>query len=222
MDLVKSTVRLEFSEATHPWLEMREILRVAGENPTAELQANPMVLDQPEKRQRVVLAVRTLMVEQELPASADQSLAHAVDMITRLNDASQLPALKEIRYDSIFIEPYSLPFHELVVFLKQRFLRSSAVVDSATDIALVFDQHEGEIVRHMQIGPMDAEQLRQEFLRWPDENIPDTFLFLGLGYWCSKEAPFEAESLREFLNDAVAWQVNEAETLVNSLASEGR
>ena len=222
MDLVKTVVRLEFSEPTHPWLEMREILRVAGENPTAELQANPMVLDQPEKRQRVVLAVRSLMLEQELPASADQSLEQALEAITRLNDASNLPPVKQVRHDSVFIEPYPLPFHELVVFLKERFLRSNAMVDSATDVGLVFDEHEGEIVKHIQIGPMDAEQLRREYLQWPGEGIPDTFLFIGLGYVSNREAPYEVESLREFLQSAVAWQASQAEAILSSLRGEGK
>jgi len=222
VDLIKTVVRLEFSEPTRPWLEMREILRVAGGNPTVELQASPMVLDQPEKRQRLVLAVRTLVLEQELPASADQSLDQALEMIRRLNDASNLPSVKQIRHDSVFIEPYPLPLHELVVFLKERFLRSNPTVESATDIGLTFDQHEDEVVKRMQIGPMDAEQLRQEVLRWPEEGIPDTFLFLGLAYESNREAPYTLEALREFMENAITWQASQVEAILSSLRGEGK
>jgi len=222
VDLIKTVVGLEFSEPTHPWLEMREIMRVAGGNPKVELRADPLVLDQPEKRQRLVLAVRSLMLEQQLPASADQSVAQALEVIGRLNDASKFPPMEQMRHDSVFIEPYPLPFHELVVFLKERFLRSNAIVDSATDIGLVFDEHEGGIVKHMQIGPMEAEQLRREYLQWPEEGIPDTFLFIGLGYVFKRGAPYEVASLREFLQSALAWQVSRAEAIVSSLRGEGR
>lgn len=222
VNLVKTVVRLDFSEATHPWLEIREIMRVAGGDPAAEVRASPVVIDQPEKRQRIVLHVRALTLEQESPTSAEQSVAAAVEMIGRLNDASKFPPMKQIRHDSVFIEPYPLPFHELVVFLKERFLQSNAIVDSATDIALVFDEHEDEIVKHMQIGPMDAEQLRRDYLQWSDEGIPDTFLFIGLGYVSNREAPYADESLREFLQSAVAWEIKQAEAIVSSLRREGR
>jgi hypothetical protein len=222
VDLVKTTVRLDFSEAMRPWVEIREIMRVAGGDPTAELGAEPLVLEQSEKRQRILLQVRALWLEHESPPSADQSVGQAVEVIARLNDASKFPPMKQMRHDSVFIEPYPLPFHELVVFLKERFLRSNAIVDSATDIGLVFDEHEDEVVKHIQIGPMDGEQLRREYLRWPRESIPDTFLFVGLGYVASSEAPYEAESLRAFLQSAVAWQVTQAEAIVSSLRGEGR
>jgi hypothetical protein len=222
VDLVKTVTRLDFSGAARPWLEIREIMRVAGGDPKVELRASPIVIDQPEKRRRIVLLMRGLELEQEAAASAGQSVDGALEMIARLNEASEFPSMRQVRHESVFIEPYPLPFHELVLLVKERFLRSNAIVDSATDIGLLFDEHEDEADKHVQIGPMDAEQLRREYLRWPGEGIPDTFLFLALAYASSTEAPCALESLRGFLERAIAWQASEAESIVSSLRAGGR
>jgi len=196
------------------------MLRVAGGQPTAEIQAPPLVLDQGEKRQRVVLQVREVALEQEAPESADQATAHALDTMKQINDASEFPPITHTHYESYFIEPYSLPFHELVALVKSRFLRSNAVAQSASDVGIAFDQHEDAIFKHLQFGPMDAQQLRTQYLRWPPDNIPDTFVFFGLTYQSNAEASFTEESLQRFLANAVTWQLEQAEAALSCLRSE--
>jgi hypothetical protein len=64
---------------------------------------------------------------------------------------------------------------------------------------------------------MDAEQLRRDYLRWPKEGIPDTFLFLGLAYESNREAPYAVDRCREFLKDAIAWQRSQVDVILSSL-----
>jgi hypothetical protein len=71
---------------------------------------------------------------------------------------------------------------------------------------MVFDERDEGLLRHIQIGPMDAEQLRREFLRWPPDTLPDTFLFLGLDYEYNKEMAFDLQVLRQVGRDAASWQ----------------
>jgi hypothetical protein len=217
VELVKTVLRLDFSAASRPWLELRDIIRVAAGDEAGEIQASPVTIERPQQRQRVVVQVRAVTLEQEMPQSADYSLAQAIEMTTRLNEASEFPTLSRIRYDAVFIEPFSLPFHELLVNLKECFLRPSTVVESATDIGLVLDKHENDNVKHVSLGPMDAEQLRSQYLRWPSEGIPDTFVFLGLAYERKTEVPFGAQLLRDFLRTAADWQASEAAAIASYL-----
>ena len=217
MDLVKTVLRLGFSTASRPWLEIRDILRVAGGDQTAEIQASPLVIDRPQQRQRIIVEVRAAALEQEAPQSADSSLARAIEIMSRLNEASEFPTLSQIRYDAIFIEPFSLPFHELLMRLKGRFFRPNALVESATDIGFVLDIHENEGIKHISLGPMEAEQLRSQYLRWPPEDIPETFVFVGLTCESKAETQFGTESLRDFLKTAAEWQTTEAKTILDYL-----
>ena len=221
MDLVKSILTLRFSVPGRPWMEMRETLRVAGGDPAAELRASPIVLDQPEQRQRVVIHVRAITLEEEGTGSGDERRAHAVDLMTRMNHASEFPPITRLRYECIFIEPYPLPFHELFALMKGRLLGSNAFLGSATDFGLILDEHEQDIVKHTQVGPMDADQLRSQYLAWPEEGVPQTFVFLGLAYESNKDTQFTPDSLQEFLLTAAAWHLQQADVVLNALRSEG-
>jgi hypothetical protein len=137
--------------------------------------------------------------------------------MTRMHEAANFPTLAEIRYESIFISPYSLPFHELLSLVKERFLRSSPVADVATDVGLVFDQHEGDTVKNVVLGPMAPPQLKSQYLRWEREAIPDTFLFLGVAHTSRKEAPFTADFLNEALTTAIAWQQQQVTAIASHL-----
>lgn len=217
MRVMKSILRIEYAEATHPWLEFRELLRVAGGDVKAELQAAPVTIDQAKKRQRVILQVKATIVEFDIPKSAEEGAQAACQVMTDLSSASEFPKIVGIRHESIFIEPYSLPFHELAALMKEQFLAPSRLTEDATDIGLSLDQREGDLLKHMEFGPMEAEQLQNQYLRFPVEDVPDTFFFVGLAYADNTERSFSAESLQKILDAATAWQLEEAESILGMI-----
>lgn len=221
MQLIKTTLTLQFAEAFRPWVELRGLVRVAGGNPSVELEGPPVVMDVQNKKQRIILQFRAFALMQEGTSSLDESVAGALDMVTKLNSASTFPSMLQTRYESIFIEPYALPFHELVVLMKDQYLRSSQVIDPATDIGLIFDQHEGDIVKHTQIGPMEAAQLRSRYLTWPRDGLPEQFTFASLGYEQNREVVFDSGYLQEFLGAATKWQTEQAELVLGYPRKEG-
>jgi len=216
VELVKTIFNLQFASATRPWLEIRDMLRVAGSDPEKELQANPVLLDQQESRQRVILAVRAVGVELEPPGSSNQA-ATILQLITGMNKASNFPAVAQIQHTCLFIKPYSLPFHELLSLVKDRYLHSNPLVEAATDVGLSLDEQEGEILKHAQMGPMNAEQLRSQYLIWPREDIPDVFLFVALTYTRTREEPFAPESVDELLRSAGDWQERQLRAVLQAL-----
>ena len=152
MELVKTTIRLRFSEAISPWLEMRSMIRGVGESPSVEIEGPPIIMDLKDKKQRVVLHIKAFEFIQEGIDSIEDSIDGAVDKLVKANSSSKLPQIKQISYESFFIEPYAVPFHEILLLMKNRFLQPSALVDSTTDIGLIFDQIEGDVFKHCQTG----------------------------------------------------------------------
>ena len=220
MDLIKTILKLQFAEAFRPWLEMRNLMRVVAENPSLELQGPPVVLDNERKRIRQVFQFRAYILEQEGKDPLD-TVTRGLDLITKANEASPFPAIDQARYESIFIEPYALPFHELVMLLKDRYLRPNPMVDSSTDIGLTFDQHDGEVVKHIQLGPMQVGQLRAMFLVWPRDEVPDQFVFISAGYERNRQTVFDPSFMRGFLEEAIQWQKEQVRTILDYLFDKG-
>jgi len=217
MELVKTSIRLRFSEAISPWLEMRNIIRNVGEKPSAEIEGSPLIMDLKDKKQRVVLHIKAFEFIQEGMKSIEDSIDITVDKLVKSNSASKLPNIDQISYESIFIEPYAVPFHELLLLMKNRFLQPSALVDSTTDIGLIFDQIEDDVFKHYQTGPMVKEQLLKMYLHYGRDQVPDNFVFLSLLYQQNKVFTFDADYVRKFLQAADQWQTRQAKSVFSYL-----
>ena len=190
---------------------------MASENDGLELRGEPIITDRPNKKQRVILQFRSIGIEQEGEDSYESCLTQAMDFVRKTHEASPLPPLENLRYDSTFIEPYSLPFHELLALMKRRYLRSNAIIDPATDVGFTIDYHEGEVEKHLQIGPMEPAQLQSVYLHWPREDLPACFVYMFLGYERKKELEFDLMDVHSVLNDAVQWQLAQAKAILADL-----
>jgi len=217
VELVKTTTVLRFSEAINPWLEIRSIIRSVGEAASAEIGGSPIIMDIKDKKQRVTLHVKAFEFIQEGIDSIEDSIDGAVDKLVKSNSSSKLPQIKQISYESIFIEPYAVPFHEILLLMKNRFLQPSALVDSTTDIGLIFDQIEGDVFKHCQTGPMGKEQLLKMYLYYGRDRVPDNFIFLSLQYQQNKDFTFDADYVRNFLQTAGQWQTHQAKSVFSYL-----
>ncbi|MDP3064921.1 MAG: hypothetical protein Q8O40_17215 [Chloroflexota bacterium] len=221
METVKSLLAVKFAEPLRPWHELRELMNVAAANPKLEIQAPPFSIELADKRQAIVLHIRAVTFEQERVRSADAAIVEGVGLLSKMHRASPFPAIGSVSYDTLFIEPFSLPFHELVSLVKRRFFKPTAVTESATDVAVVFDVHEGDVIKHLRIGPMEANQLRSQFLRWPPDNVAERFAFVSLGYEYNRRVDFDEEALKGVLGVAAAWQNEQAATIISVLHQEG-
>ena len=217
MELVASITGLRYSEAFSPWLEMRNVIRNIGEKPSAEIEGPPLVLDIRDKKQRVVLRIKGFEFIQEGRDSVEDSINIAVDKLVELNSVSKLYQISQIWYESIFIEPYALPFHEILLLMKNRFLKPNTLVNPTTDIGLLFDQIEGDVFKHSQLGPMVKEQLLGMYLIYERDKLPDNFIFMSLRYQQNKNLVFNADYVQKFLQDAGQWQRDQAQAVVSYL-----
>lgn len=193
------------------------MIRGVAENPKAEIEGTPIIMDLKDKKQQVVLQVKAFEFIQEGMKSIEDSIDIAVDKLVKSNSASKLPNIDQISYESIFIEPYAVPFHELLLLMKKRFLQPSALVDSTTDIGLTFDQIEDDVFKHYQTGPMVKEQLLKMYLHYGRDQVPDNFVFLSLLYQQNKVFTFDADYVRKFLQAADQWQTGQAKSVFSYL-----
>jgi hypothetical protein len=221
MELVKTVLRLSLSEAFNPWHEMREMVRVLGEEPKTEIEGPPVIMDLKKKKLRLALHIRAIVLEQEEASSIEESTTVALDKMTEGNRVSKFSEVKSVWHQAIYIEPYAVPFHELLILVKNRFLRASKLADASTDVGIIFDQAEGDVVRHYEFGPMAKQQLRSMFLVWPKDKLPDNFVFLLLRYEQKKAFKFEREYLKKFLEGANEWEVSQAQWLFSYLREKG-
>lgn len=221
MQLVKTIVYIQFAAAISPFLGLRDLLRVATGDPAVELQGQPIIVDRQNLKERIELHVRALTLEQEGDNPLEERLVRALEVLRLAQEVLPFPTINKVRHDSMFIEPYALPFHELVALMKNRFLRRGPIVESATDVGMLIDQHDGEVVKHTQIGPMESAQLRSIFLRWQPEKLPDCFAFLNLGYERNLEMEFDPQNLQQFFNAAIQWQASQAKDILATLGQEG-
>jgi hypothetical protein len=221
VQLVKTILYIQFATAISPFLGLRDLLRIASGNPTVELQGQPIIVDRQNLKERVVLAVRALTLEQEGDNPLEERLVRALEVLRLAQEVLPFPTINKVRYDSMSIEPYALPFHELVALMKNRFFRQGPIVEVATDVGMTFDQHDGEVVKHTQFGPMESAQLRTTFLRWQPEKLPDCFAFLNLGYERNLEMQFNPQNLQEFFNAAIRWQASQAKDILAALGQDG-
>jgi len=221
MELVKTIMRLSMSESLDPWFGMLRMVRVFGENPNVNIQGPPVIIDLKEKKQRFTLHVRAIELEQEGMSSIEESTAVALDKMAQGNELSKFSEVRRVWHEAMYIEPYALPFHEILILVKNRFLRASELADASTDVGIIFDQAEGDIVKHYEFGPMAKEQLMSVFLNWPKDGLPDNFIFLHLKYEQEKAFTFEREYLRKFLKAANEWEVSQAQWLFSYLREKG-
>jgi hypothetical protein len=221
MELVKTILRLHLSEAFDPWIELRSMIRELGERPKAEIEGPPFTMDLKDKQQRVVLRVRAIEFEHEWAGSIEESSVAALDKMVQGNKVSKFSKVDGMWHEAMFMEPYALPFHELLILVKNKFLQASELADASTDVGIIFDQAEGDMVKHYQFGPMAKEQLQSMFLNWPKDKLPDNFIFLILRYEQNKDFTFEREYLKRFLETANKWELSQAQWLFNYLRGKG-
>ena len=128
------------------------------------------------------------------------------------------PTLVRVRIDTICIESYELSFRELCSLFQRTYLQGTALVQQATDLGVTIDQDEGHVIRHVQLGPMEPEELQTDFLRWERESMPDRFLFMGLGFQWNVEMEYTSQELGNVLADARSWQESAIQLVQSDLS----
>lgn len=218
VELVRTVIRLEFAEPLQPWLEVRGLFRVASGNENVELKGESTYFENEENWQRIGFQMRGFSFEQEGDRTNEMVLQNALQAFSELNDVSSFPTIEKVRVDSMYIDPYGLSFRELCSDFQRAYLQNTALIEHATDLGLTFEQDEGHVIRHVQLGPMEPKELQTNFLRWERESTPDLFLFMGLGFQWNVEMEYTSQELGIVLADARSWQESAIQIVQSDLS----
>ena len=67
---------------------------------------------------------------------------------------------------------------------------------------------------------MGKEQLLSQLLVWKREALPDNFAFIMCNYVVTKEVDYDSEALRQFLDNAMDWQFETANSFFAYLGAK--
>ncbi len=208
MEVVKAGLSLGFVEALQPWLDLRSMLRWGQGNDQAEIQGQAFVSLNEPTRQRVIVQVKALSVEQETSERTAANFADAIAKVQAFPDHTFLGSLSLFRMDMQFIEPFELPFHELNTRVKEAFLLPIDLASHGTDVQVVIDEAVDESsTNHHQVGPMAASQLNTQLLAFPREGLPDPFVFIGLGRSTKGPIDFSLDWIERASSEFERWAV---------------
>jgi hypothetical protein len=214
VERVKAVANFGFADAIRPWLELRGMLRWAQGNSEGEIRGQSVVSPNEQARQRITLQVRAFQVEQEPGPNIEASLDRVVDALRSFPDLSLLPTLATLRFDLQFIDPYGLPFHELVARIKEVLLAPIDLAVAATDIQVVLDEAiDGGATNHHQIGPMTPDQLNTQLLAYRRTDLPAQFLFVGLGRTITNPGAFSLDVIADLGAEFSEWAGGRAESI---------
>jgi hypothetical protein len=203
---VKAVLKVDFAEALRPWLDLRELIRAGEASEKPELQGPPIVVSRVEQKQRIVLQVRAVSVEQEADPGAEPDTKRMIDSFRRLGAVLPMPPVASARVEYLALDPYDLPFHELVARVKETLLCVNSLAATATDVSVVTDEQvDEETIRHVQVGPMLPAQLNQQFLVFRREDVPAQFLYVSAARTVTHRTDFSVEALEAQVAECDGW-----------------
>ena len=98
--------------------------------------------------------------------------------------------------------------------MKTALLVPGDLIDEATDVQVVLDQQvDNKVTHHIQIGPMLSSQLNSTFLAFPRDDLPEQFIFVGLGMTLSGTGHFDVDEFTAAARDFESWAMAIADSV---------
>lgn len=130
------------------------------------------------------------------------------DAVTRffksVDERLGIPQVSRYGLRSTWIQEYNGSFQELLDKCKRHIFGGSSLVERVNDVGAVFDYYlEGSQKLAMTVGPMEADQLRSQFLSFETETLPSPFLYVDVDLGDTATKQFSLKHLRNFFDKAV-------------------
>ena len=91
------------------------------------------------------------------------------------------------------------------------------------DLSLSFSSHGEDPGYHVQCGPMDREQLDDEFLPFPEKyESPERLLFADVDYWVSTVSPFNRRRVADAMQEALTFASGFTDDLIAQFERSGQ
>ncbi len=106
-------------------------------------------------------------------------------------------------------------WEELVTKFRRAFFVPGQAYERGEDLGVSFSSHGGGPGYQVQCGPMDREQLEQQFLPFPDQyESPDLLFFTDVDYWVETVPAFNRRKVADVLREALTFASDFANDVV--------
>lgn len=172
--------------------------------------------DKEKKGVMLVDPVRSI-IDVEQPPNVGFCKDSVIRFFTSVDERLGIPQIARYGLRSTWIQEYKGRFQDLLNMCKKQIFGGSSLVERAKDVGAVFDYYlESGQKLTMTIGPMEADQLKRQYLSFEPETLPSLFLYVDVDLGDTATKQFSIKHLQNFFDKAV----KEGEKLGNEAISQ--
>jgi len=223
MRLIKVITEFRFSgrlQLLKPYEELH--LAILGEEPKQpERMLTPsLILEAKQRKMRTTLEVKRCAVELEEVPNVGYCVQTISSAFKKVDDILEIPLLARVGVRGMWIEPFEGTFAELLMVYKKTMLGTNVLYDLASDVGLILDSVDENCKVSLTTGPMEAQQLKTQFLSFEQERIPGVFIFADIDRSTTSEARYSSKFLSEFIQRSLAYGEEHVKKLIDIIRSK--
>ena len=218
MRLVKVITELRFLNRLHllkPYEDLH--LAILGQElkETDKVFAPGMVFDAKQKKIRTTLELNRFAADLEDVPNIGHCVQTISGTVKKVDDIVHLPRMSRVGIRSMWIEPSTDKFGDLLGKYKEKMLKNNAISEQAYDVGLVLDLHADGCKLNLTTGPMELQQLKKQVLLFEPDQLPDLFVYVDADYATTSESDYSGKFLNDFIRQGLERGSEYAQTLFN-------
>ncbi len=161
-------------------------------------------IEDKEKKRVMLVDLARSVIDVEQPANVGFCKDSVTQFFKSVDERIGIPQIARYGLRSTWIQEYKGSFQDLIDKCKKHIWGGSNLAQRASDVGAVFDYYlESGQKLTMTVGPMEAEQLRRQFLSFEPEKLPSPFLYVDVDLGDTATKQFSIHHLGNFFDKAV-------------------
>ena len=208
MDLIKITCELKFSERIRLLSGYEALYKdIRGKAPEHPEQwiIPGLKIDDSEKKLAWLVDPARSVIDIEQPSDIAYCKDYIIQFFSAVHKRIGIPSIARYGLRSTWIKEYRASFQDFLQLFKQKLYTNSKLSKRANDVGTVMEYtlSTGKKLT-LTAGPMESKQLKQEFLHFEAQSIPDIFLYADIDMGDMTTKGFSAKYLGEFVSTAIS------------------
>ena len=223
MRLVKVITELRFSgrlKLLKPYEEL--YLAILGEELKQPERwfAPGLALEAKQRKMRTSLEPKHCAIDLEEVPNIGYCVQTISGTFKKIDDILGIPLLARVGVRSMWVEPFESTFADLLTVYKKSMFASNILSEQASDVGIVLDFVDEDCKVSLTTGPMEAQQLKSQFLASEPERIPDVFIFTDIDRATTNETKYSNRFVNEFIQQGLDYGEEQAKKLIDIIRSK--
>jgi len=209
MQAIQYLLRVQFAEPKHTRLISDRILEALG-GESANKSGNRhgttegARLRVKENNSLTEWTTNHCKISVEELSNPKKEIQFVLSQLEKINGVERLGQFVLTRFSIFWIIPTpAMNFHELEKIYRANMISKNVITDLALDSSVILDFDINGLVFHHQSGAMEPKQLRSQYLRYDNENIPKSFLFLETTIIYKDKLEYDKKAIEIFLDNSL-------------------